>query len=155
MLRRHGAKCAAAVLYDPPMNDALLAGLPAWLTQAGLAGMAETDIVAGFCERCIAAGLSLGRVHLFIDTLHPVHEGRLFRWDHDGAESPLLEYGGSNPDALAAIGADQADLESVDRWRRSPFYRMLQTGESTLRFRLESPPPTRSFRRWSNCATPG
>ena len=57
------------------MNDALLTELPAWLTQAGLAGTAETDIVNGFCERCVAGGIPLGRVHLFIDTLHPVHEG--------------------------------------------------------------------------------
>jgi hypothetical protein len=42
--------------------------MSAWLTQAGLAGTPETDIVSGFCERCVAAGLPLGRANLFIDT---------------------------------------------------------------------------------------
>jgi adenylate cyclase len=61
------------------MNEAFFAELSAWLTQAGLAGACETDIVSGFCERCVAAGLPLSRALIFIDTLHPVHEGRMFR----------------------------------------------------------------------------
>ena len=67
-------------LYNAGMNEASFNELAAWLTQAGLAGTAETDIVSGFCDRCVAAGIPLGRAQLFIDTLHPVHEGRLFRW---------------------------------------------------------------------------
>jgi adenylate cyclase len=55
------------------MNEKLFSELSAWLTQAGLAGTAETDIFSGFCDRCVAAGIPLGRAHLFIDTLHPVH----------------------------------------------------------------------------------
>ena len=62
------------------MNENLLADLSAWLTQAGLAGTPETDIVSVFCERCNAAGVPLARAVIFVDTLHPVHEGRLFRW---------------------------------------------------------------------------
>jgi adenylate cyclase len=62
------------------MDERLLNELPAWLTEAGLAGASEADIVTGFCDRCVAAGIPLGRAHVFIDTLHPVHEGRLFRW---------------------------------------------------------------------------
>jgi adenylate cyclase len=57
------------------MNEAFLTELAAWLTEAGLAGTSETDIVSGFCDRCVAAGLLLGRTQVFIDTLHPVHEG--------------------------------------------------------------------------------
>ena len=119
------------------MNDAILAELPSWLAQAGLAGDSETAIVNGFCERCVAGGIPLGRVHLFIDTLHPVHEGRLFRWGHDAAtESALTEYGRTNFAALAATGADAADVEAAKRWKLSPFYRMLKTGDSLLRRRL-------------------
>ena len=58
------------------MNENLLADLSAWLTQAGLAGTPETDIVSVFCERCVAAGVPLARAVIFVDTLHPVHEGR-------------------------------------------------------------------------------
>ena len=118
------------------MNEKLFGELPAWLTQAGLAGMAETDIVTGFCDRCVAAGLPLGRVHVFIDTLHPLHEGRLFRWGHDAAGPPLLEYGRTSSAALAASGANAGESAAAERWRQSPFYRMLQTGESLLRRRL-------------------
>jgi len=121
------------------MNEAVFTELSAWLTKAGLAGTVETDIVAGFCERCVVAGLPLGRANVFIDTLHPVHEGRLFRWGYGDAEAPLLEYGRTNPAALAASGADPKDLEMAERWRRSPFYRMLQSGESLMRRRLDDP----------------
>jgi adenylate cyclase len=75
------------------MNHAVFADISAWLVQAGLTGMAETDIVNGFCERWVSAGLPLGRVLVFIDTLHPVHEGRMFRWGHKAEERTQLEYG--------------------------------------------------------------
>jgi hypothetical protein len=68
------------LLHGYAMDERLLNELPAWLTEAGLAGASEADIVTGFCDRCVAAGIPLGRAHVFIDTLHPVHEGRLFRW---------------------------------------------------------------------------
>jgi hypothetical protein len=46
---------------------------------------------------------------MFIDTLHPVHEGRLLRWGYGPTESPLLEYGRTSLDALAAAGSDSLD----------------------------------------------
>jgi adenylate cyclase len=112
-------------VYSRGMNEAFFAELSAWLMQAGLAGTSETDIVSGFCDRCVAAGLPLARTTVLIDTLHPVHEGRLFR--------SLLEYGRTSPDGLAATGFDPKDVEAAQRWRHSTFYRMLQTGESLLR----------------------
>jgi adenylate cyclase len=125
-------------LYNADMDEASFTELCAWLTQAGLAGTSETDIVSGLCERCVAAGLPLGRTQVFIDTLHPVHEGRLFRWGHDPSESPLVEYGRTNLDAIAGSGADPSEIEAAERWRRSPFYRLLETGESLLRRRLNA-----------------
>jgi len=117
------------------MDEKLLSELPAWLTEAGLAGAPETDIVAGFCDRCVAAGISLGRAHVFIDTLHPVHEGRLFRWGYPD-ESPMHEYGRTGFEGLDATGAVSLDAQATDVWQRSPFYRMLETGASLLRRRL-------------------
>src|SRR5580704_1374606 len=102
------------------MNEAFFTELAAWLIQAGLAGISETDIVSGLCDRCVAAELPLGRVHVFIDTLHPVHEGRLFRWGYGPTESPLLEYGRTSPDGLAASGNNPMDVAAAERWRRSP-----------------------------------
>ena len=74
-----GIPSGALWLYSRGVNEAFFADLSAWLTQAGLAGTSETDILAGCCGRCVAAGLPLARAHMFVDTLHPVHEGRLFR----------------------------------------------------------------------------
>src|SRR5262245_31683235 len=98
------------------MNEDFFAELSAWLTLAGLAGTSESDIVSGFCDRCVAAGLPLGRSLVFIDTLHPVHEGRLFRWGFGPNESPLFEYGRTSPEALAASGASPRDFELAERW---------------------------------------
>jgi adenylate cyclase len=121
------------------MSEAFFAEVSAWLTQAGLGGMPETGIVSGFCERCVAVGLPLDRAHLFIDTLHPVHEGRLIRWGFGPDESPLLEYGRTSPEALAATGQNPQDVESAGRWLKSPFHKMLQEGESLFRMRLGDP----------------
>ena len=118
------------------MNETFFSEVSAWLVQAGLAGTSETEIVSGFCDRCVAAELPLGRAIVFIDTLHPVHEGRLFRWGYDPTESPLLEYGRTSPDGLAAAGSDPKSVEAAERWRRSLFYKMLQTGESLSRLRV-------------------
>lgn len=115
------------------MSEASLSEISAWLTQAGLAGAAENDIVNGFCERCNAAGLPLARAHVFIDTLHPVHEGRLFRWGHAANELALQEYGRTGP---VQDGGTADDALAADRWRSSPFYLMLQTGEAVLRRRV-------------------
>jgi hypothetical protein len=65
-------------LYSRAMNEAFFTDLSTWLTQAGLVGTPEPDIVSGCGDRCVAAGLPLGRTQVFIDTLHPVHEGRCF-----------------------------------------------------------------------------
>ena len=118
------------------MNERFFAELSAWLTQAGLAGAAETDIVNGFCDRCVAAGLPIARAHVFIDTLHPVHEGRLFRWGITASESAQIEYGRTSAEGLSASGSDPGHIAAAQRWQQSPFYRMLQTGDSLLRRRL-------------------
>ena len=107
------------------MNDSFFAEHSVWLRQAGLAGTAETDIVNGFCDRCVAAGLPIARAHVFIDTLHPVHEGRLFRGDHRH-ELALMEYGRTSAEGLSASGSDTEHIAAAQRWQQSPFYRMLQ-----------------------------
>jgi adenylate cyclase len=117
------------------MNEGFFTELSAWLTQAGLAGIPETDIVTAFCDRCVAAGIPLGRAHVFIDTLHPVHEGRLFRWGYTD-ESPVHEYGRTSVDGLDASVPISLDAQATNIWLRSAFYTMLQTDASLLRRRL-------------------
>jgi adenylate cyclase len=123
------------------MNDARFADIAAWLTQAGLAGESEAAILTGFCERCVAVGLPIARALVLIDTLHPVYEGRLVRWGYDAGETPQLDYGRSSPvDTLGGARVDPAvqaeQAQTAERWRRSPFYRLLETGDALLRRRL-------------------
>ncbi len=120
------------------MNEKHFSELSAWLTQCGLAGTPETDIVSGCCDRCVAAGIPLGRAHVFIDTLHPVHEGRLFRWGYGPNESPVHEYGRTSLPALDASGPVSLDAQATDIWRRSAFSNMMQTGASLLRRRVDA-----------------
>jgi hypothetical protein len=96
--------------YNRGMNENLLTELSTWLTQAGLA---ETDIVSVFCERCVAAGIPLGRAHVFIDMLHPVHEGRLFRWGYSPNESPEYEYGRTSSEGSRSPVVHGPDMKAI------------------------------------------
>jgi len=106
------------------MTESDIAELATWIAEVGLKGKGETAMIAGFCERIVAMDLPLARAILFIDTLHPVHEGRAFRWDRETSGATLTEYGRST------------EGEAAERWRASAFFRMLETGESLLRRRL-------------------
>jgi adenylate cyclase len=100
-----------------------------WVTKAGLYGTSERDLLRGFCKGLHKASLPVARALVIIDTLHPVHEGRVFRWRSDqAAESEVVEYGRTNQGG-----------EAAESWRRSPFYHLLQSGASTLRRRLREP----------------
>jgi adenylate cyclase len=113
--------------------------LNAWLAKAGVRGDPEATLVSGFCERAVAAGLPISRALVLIDTLHPVYEGRLVRWGHEPSQRVVQEYGRTGlPEGVSNLhqpsGGEQPD--AVARWRASPFFRMLQTGESLLRRRV-------------------
>jgi len=99
--------------------------IESWLTEAGLAGASETESLHGFCDRCRDAGIALTRGTLVVDTLHPIHEGHVFRWREDGAAPSVVEYGPSN------VGG-----QTATNWQSSPFYRLIQTGASELRRRI-------------------
>ena len=79
------------------MNENDVERIAAWLVERGLAGASETELLHGLCKRCCQGGLPLSRTMALVDTLHPVYEGRVFRWRNDGVEeSAVLEYGPSN-----------------------------------------------------------
>jgi adenylate cyclase len=108
-----------------PMNGTDIDRIAAWLIQRGIAGTTETELLDGFCARCSEAGLPLSRALAIIDTLHPVYEGRAFRWRNDGVEEEtVVEYGRTNEGEAAA------------NWQSSPFFHMLETGADELRRRL-------------------
>jgi adenylate cyclase len=96
-----------------------------WLASQGLAGTPENDVIRGFCERCRAGGLDLSRSVAFIDTLHPIFEGRGFRWNDTATnESDIFEYGSTG------------EGRAAENWRRSPFYHMLEHGHDEIRIDL-------------------
>src|SRR5260221_5429377 len=87
-----------------------------WLVSQGLTGLPENDLIRGFCERCRAGGLDISRASVFIDTLHPIFEGRGFRWnDTETNESDMFEY------------RSTSEGEAAQNWRRSIFYHMLES----------------------------
>ena len=101
------------------MSAATVAAIAEWVTAAGLAGEHETVMLDGFCRRALAAGLPLARAAVIIDTLHPVHEGRAFRWSRaTKGSAELVEYGPTTEGEAAAS------------WRASPFFQLLETGGS-------------------------
>jgi adenylate cyclase len=108
------------------MKEAEIAEVGRWLAGAGLAGSSETALVDGFCQRLVACGVPLARCVVFIDTLHPVYEGRSFRWEREQPQVILSAYGRTTAGEFA------------ERWRSSPFYRLLETGQSWLRRRLSA-----------------
>jgi len=105
--------------------------LKRWLTEKTLAGVPEAEVVGGFCERLVQAGLPLARAIVLVDTLHPIYEGRAFRWKRGTAQAEVLEYGRTR------------EGEGAEAWRRSPLYYMVETNQSIMRRRLidPSPPP--------------
>jgi adenylate cyclase len=96
-----------------------------WIIRSGLAGLPETDLLRLFCEKCNAAGVPVARALTFIDTLHPVNEGTIYRWRNDDVEeNASTDY----------ARTDEGD--AAESWMRSPFYHLLQTGGEELRRRI-------------------
>ena len=96
-----------------------------WIVRRGLEGAQESDLLREFCEKCNEAGLPVTRALVLIDTLHPVHEGTVFRWRNDDIEeNATLTYGRTTEGAIASS------------WHSSPFYHLLQVGDEELRRRI-------------------
>ncbi len=111
------------------MGSQAVAELGYRITKAGLAGASEEELLRDFCLGAVEAGLGLSRATLIVDTLHPVHEGRVFHWrDRSPGEISMREYGRTNRGG-----------EAEESWRGSPFYKMLQSGLDILRIDTDDP----------------
>ena len=96
-----------------------------WLVDQGLTSLPENDLLRGFCERCRAGGLELSRGLVFIDTLHPIFEGRGFRWnDTETDEAEIFDY------------VSTSEGSAAENWRRSTFFHMLESGDDEMRIDL-------------------
>jgi adenylate cyclase len=118
-----------------PLTVTSLAAITEWAVAAGLEGVSETALLDAFCQRATDSGLPLAMAMILIDTLHPIHEGRAFRWRRDDSgEAELVEYGPTNQGEAATV------------WQASSFYHLLQTGGSALRVPLRVGDTTRFSR---------
>ncbi|HEY3912523.1 MAG TPA: adenylate/guanylate cyclase domain-containing protein [Stellaceae bacterium] len=107
------------------MNEAAIDELAGWVTEAGLVGRGESELMAGFCRRAAEAGIPLARAMIILDTLHPIYEGRVFRWR------------AASPEAVEAVDYGRTtEGEAAESWSRSPFFALLSSGGRALRRRL-------------------
>ncbi len=112
------------------MDQSAFEALAGWVTKAGLIGRTESELMAGFCRRIFDAGVPLTRAMVILDTLHPIYEGRVFRWRVDMPEDvEAVDYGRTT------------EGEAAESWQRSPFFHLLQSGENALRRRLTAGEP--------------
>ncbi|TCN24232.1 adenylate/guanylate cyclase domain-containing protein [Sinorhizobium americanum] len=107
------------------MKDQAIRDIVLWMSDEGIRGLKEQDLLAGFCDRCHAAGVHVDRALGLIDTLHPEFEGRAFQWNSESDEVPdVLHYGSTTSG------------EALANWQRSLFFHMLQADETERRIRL-------------------
>ena len=105
------------------------AALAAWLIEQSLTGVTEAEIVGGFCEGLVRMGTPLARAIVLVDTLHPLFEGRAFRWTPGRSQAEVNEYGRTK------------EGPNAEAWRRSLLYFMVETNRSVLRRRLTDTSP--------------
>jgi adenylate cyclase len=107
------------------MDQSAFDELAGWVTEAGLIGRTDSELMAGFCRRIVDAGVPLARAMAILDTLHPIYEGRVLRWRADRPDTvEAVDYGRTN------------EGEAAENWQRSPFFHLLQSGEKVMRRRL-------------------
>jgi len=102
------------------MTSDAITKLVAWISEAGLSVTDETDFLQALCTHARAAGLPLSRATIFVDTLHPIYEGQVFRWHEVQGAIPAVDY-------------ERTEGEHLERWQRSPFFHLVETGQTLLR----------------------
>lgn len=108
------------------MDTAQASEIAKWVTGAGLAGMAEPELLQEYCARLRTTDMPISHANVLIDTLHPVYEGRVFRWRRDETDvTPVLEYGRSSD-----------GTEAAENWRASPFRVLFESSDTSLRRRI-------------------
>lgn len=104
------------------MDEASIDRIGQSVVRQGLEGAGEHDLLSGFCEACVDAGLPVASAVAVIDTLHPIWEGRVFLWRNDGVETEsIIEY------------ASSSDGEMHERWMRTSFYHLHSEGKEEVR----------------------
>ncbi len=98
------------------------ASISDWLVREGLRSATQTELLQGFCERLVGAGIPLWRAHIAQRALHPVYGAVGFNWRRAVGDATREDY------ARAA--------QPGEGWLKSPFRYLLETGQLELRDRL-------------------
>ena len=95
----------------------------AWAVSSGLEGLDQAELIAGYCELLVEAGVPLWRASIGADTLHPLIVAQGHRWlAGEGVREEFF--------------ARARDPEGEKEWRESPWYRLIESGERQMRRRL-------------------
>ena len=102
------------------MTVGLMAGtiedIVAWAVRAGLDEMSHAELMAGYCDRLIEAGVPLWRASIGANTLHPLVVAQGHRWvAGDGVHEELFARA-STPEGKGAVAPEPVAL--ADRERR-------------------------------------
>jgi len=95
----------------------------AWTLGVGLDGMDQAELVAGYCDRLVAAGVPLWRASIGADTLHPLIVAQGHRW---------LAGEGVREEFYVRARSPEGEQE----WRQSPWHWMIENHRSQMRRRL-------------------
>lgn len=123
-------QAAVSAPTPPPLSE-----IAEWLQRTALRGVPSQELVGGLGERMIAAGIPLSRMTAMVDTLHPVHEGSVFRWIAGETGADTVTYG--------------RDYD-VAGWQGTAYYHLDRHGLSAYRARLhpEEEPELASLREF-------
>jgi adenylate cyclase len=103
------------------MEQSDILAITDWIARAALDGEPEGTLFEGFCTRARDAGLPIVRAVTFIDTLHPVYEGRAVQWKAGEGLVKSTDYGRT------------VRGEALERWQQMPHYELRESGETLLR----------------------
>ena len=104
----------------------------AWMVSVGLEEVDEAELVRGYCERLVAAGVPLWRVSTGADTLHPLVEAQGHRW-RAGERVREEVYARDNPP------------HREEEWLLSPWHFMIENDQEELRRRIAYGEGTNEF----------
>src|SRR5262245_15074753 len=113
-----------------------------WIVSVGLDELDQAELIAGYCERLVEAGVPIWRASIGANTLHPLIVAQGHRW-------------------LAGKGVREeffpraSTPEGEEQWLRSPWRWMIEGGEQWMRRRLVVGEGTNECTRLVELAAPG
>jgi adenylate cyclase len=113
-----------------------------WIISVALEETGQAELMGGYCERLVEAGVPLWRAAIGIDTLHPLIDARGLWW---------VSGEGVTEDAFLRGGSPEQEAD----WRQSPWFRLIEDGESRMRRVLAKGEGTKEFPLLASLAARG